>query len=99
MNHSFVQDLKYLVKLSKYKPQYIGIIGAPKRREKLFNQLFEYVPDLEEEFLDTIFTPAGLHIGATTPEEIAISIIAEILTVVRKKEPFSLKKLSKNINN
>ncbi|AQS94047.1 XdhC and CoxI family protein [Polaribacter sp. BM10] len=99
MNHSFVQDLKYLVKLSKYKPQYIGIIGAPKRREKLFNQLFEYVPDLEEEFLDTIFTPAGLHIGATTPEEIAISIIAEILAVVRKKEPFSLKKLSKNINN
>ncbi|SHM83843.1 XdhC family protein [Polaribacter sp. KT 15] len=99
MNHSFVQDLKYLVKLSKYKPQYIGIIGAPKRREKLFNQLFEYVPDLEEEFLDTIFTPAGLHIGATTPGEIAISIIAEILAVVRKKEPFSLKKLSKNINN
>lgn len=99
MNHSFVQDLKYLVKLSKFKPQYIGIIGAPKRREKLFNQLFEYVPDLEEEFLDAIFTPAGLHIGATTPEEIAISIIAEILAVVRKKEPFSLKKLSKNINN
>ncbi|WP_299061854.1 XdhC family protein [uncultured Polaribacter sp.] len=99
MNHSFVQDLKYLVKLSKFKPKYIGIIGAPKRREKLFNQLFDYVPDLDEEFLEKIYTPAGLHIGATTPEEIAISIIAEILAVTRKKEPFSLKKLFGNINN
>lgn len=99
MNHSFVQDLKYLVKLSRFTPKYIGILGAPKRREKLFNDLFEFAPETTEEFLNCIYTPAGLHIGAKTPEEIAISIIAEILAVTRNKEPFSLRKLTHKIHH
>ncbi len=99
MNHSYVQDLKYLVKLSKFQPKYVGILGAPNRRERLFNELFEFVPDISEDFLETIYTPAGLHIGAQTPEEIAISIIAEILSVIRNKEPFSLRNLTGKIHN
>ncbi len=99
MNHSYVQDLKYVIKLSEYQPKYIGILGAPNRRERLFNELFEFVPDISELFLDTIYTPAGLHIGAQTPEEIALSIVAEILSVVRKKEPFSLRKLNGKIHS
>ncbi len=98
MNHSYVQDLKYVVKLTDYQPKYIGILGAPNRRERLFNELFEFVPDITDEFLETIYTPAGLHIGAQTPEEIALSIVAEILSVIRKKEPFSLRKLNGKIN-
>ncbi len=98
MNHSYVQDLKYVVKLSEFRPKYIGILGAPKRRERLFNELFEFVPDISDEFLDNIYTPAGLHIGAQTPEEIAISIVAEILSVIRKKEPFSLRKINGKIH-
>lgn len=98
MNHSYVQDLKYLVKLSEYNPKYIGILGAPKRRERLFNELFEFTPDISDEFLDNIYTPAGLHIGAQTPEEIAVSILAEILSVIREKEPFSLRKINGKIH-
>ncbi|WP_159946916.1 XdhC family protein [Polaribacter septentrionalilitoris] len=98
MNHSYVQDLKYVVKLSEYNPKYIGILGAPKRRERLFNELFEFVPDISDEFLDSIYTPAGLHIGAQTPEEIAVSIVAEILSVIRKKEPYSLRKINGKIH-
>jgi xanthine/CO dehydrogenase XdhC/CoxF family maturation factor len=99
MNHSYVQDLKYLINLSKFNPKYIGILGAPKRRERLFNELFDFAPETTEDFLDSIYTPAGLHIGAKTPEEIAISILAEILSVIRKKEPFSLRKITGKINN
>ena len=99
MNHSYVQDLKYLVKLSEYKPKYIGVLGAPNRRERLFNELFEFVPDISDEFIDNIYTPAGLHIGAQTPEEIALSIVAEILSVVREKVPFSLRELNGKIHN
>ncbi|WP_299016380.1 XdhC/CoxI family protein [uncultured Polaribacter sp.] len=98
MNHSYVLDLKYLVKLSEFKPKYIGILGAPKRREKLFNELLEFAPETTETFLDCIYTPAGLHIGAQTPEEIAVSIIAEILAIIRKKEPFSLRRITNKIN-
>jgi xanthine/CO dehydrogenase XdhC/CoxF family maturation factor len=99
MNHSYVQDLKYLVKLTEYQPKYIGILGAPKRRERLFNELFEFAPETTEAFLDCIYTPAGLHIGAKTPEEIAVSIIAEILSVINKKEPFSLRKINGKIHS
>jgi xanthine/CO dehydrogenase XdhC/CoxF family maturation factor len=100
MNHSYVQDLKYLVKLSeKNCSNYIGILGAPKRRERLFNELFEFAPETTEAFLETIYTPAGLHIGAKTPQEIAISIIAEILAVTRNKEPFSLRNITGKIHS
>ena len=97
MNHSYVQDLKYLVKLTNYKPKYIGILGSTKKRERLFNELFELVPDITDDFFDTIYAPAGIHIGAKTPEEIAISIVAEILSIFRNKEPFSLRKLNGKI--
>lgn len=99
MNHSYVQDLKYLVHLTKHQPKYIGILGAPNRREKLFNELFEFAPDTTEEFLDCIYTPAGLNIGAKTPEEIAIAIIAEILAVLREKNGASLRNLNGKIYN
>lgn len=100
MNHSYVQDLKYLVRLSEENyANYLGILGAPKRRERLFNELFEFAPETTEEFLETIYTPAGLHIGAQTPQEIAISIIAEILAVTRNKDPFSLRNITGKIHS
>ena len=98
MNHSYVQDLKYVIQLADYTPKYIGILGAPNRRERLFNELFEFVPNISDKFLDSIYTPAGLHIGAQTPEEIALSIVAEILSVIRKKKPFSLREINGEIN-
>jgi xanthine/CO dehydrogenase XdhC/CoxF family maturation factor len=99
MNHSYVQDLKYVVKLAEYKPKYIGIIGSPKKRERLFHELFEFAPNTTEEFLDCIYSPAGLHIGAKTPEEIALSIIAEIMSILNKKEPFSLRNVTRKIHS
>ena len=98
MNHSYVQDLRYVVKLHEHKLRYIGILGAAKRRERLFNELFEFLPDVSEEFLEQIYTPAGLNIGAETPEEIALSIVAEIQVVLKDKTPYSLRKVTGNIN-
>jgi xanthine/CO dehydrogenase XdhC/CoxF family maturation factor len=98
MNHSYVQDLKYLVKLTSFHCEYIGILGSTKKRERLFNELLEFVPDISDDFFDSVYAPAGLHIGAQTPEEIAISIVAEILSVIRKKEPFSLRALNHKIH-
>ena len=52
-----------------------------------------YKENLNEEFLDIMHSPAGLNIGAITPEEIALSILSEILTVVRGTDPKSLRTL------
>ena len=48
-------------------------------------------PELPDDFFDGIHGPAGLSIGAETAQEIAISILAEILSVIRKEKPISLK--------
>lgn len=92
MTHNYARDLKYMVALKDTKPVYVGLLGARDRKEKLMNQFLELHPEANWDFIESIHGPAGLNIGAITPQEIAISIISEILAVQRKKQP----KLSDN---
>lgn len=98
MTHSFSNDLKWLLALKDYQPTYLGLLGPVKKRESLISQLLDYEPNISEEFIDSIYGPAGLNIGSVTSQEIAISIIAEILSVVRKQTPMSLKDKTGNIH-
>ncbi|WP_430966836.1 XdhC family protein [Spongiimicrobium sp. 2-473A-2-J] len=91
MSHSYVKDLKYLLALRDTHPLYLGMLGPFKRREKLFNEFLERCPEVTEAFFEDIHGPAGLDIGAETPQEIAVAIIAEILSVARQKKPIPLK--------
>ncbi len=91
MTHSFNKDIKYLLALKEVKPAYFGILGPAHRRERIFEQLLNYVPDLDEAFFERINGPMGLNIGAESASEIAISILAEILSVMRKQTPIFLK--------
>lgn len=99
MSHNYANDLKYLLELKNTKPAYIGLLGPSKRREKLLSEFLEYSPDLYSSFIDNIHGPAGLNIGAETPQEIAISIISEILSVVRGQKPMSLKEKRSGIHS
>lgn len=99
MSHNFANDLKYLLELKDTRPVYIGMLGPSHRREKLLSQLLEYCPDVDEQFLELIHGPAGLNIGAETPQEIAISILSEILSVVRSQTPMALKEKVGGIHN
>ncbi|MEZ4968086.1 MAG: XdhC family protein [Flavobacteriaceae bacterium] len=99
MNHSYSKDLKYLLMLRNVKPIYLGLLGPYRRREKLFGELMERSPEISYDFLDGIHGPAGLNIGAETPQEIAISIVAEILSVIREKEPMLLKNKETGIHD
>ncbi|SIQ67006.1 XdhC family protein [Maribacter ulvicola] len=91
MTHSYVKDLKYLMRLKNSNPAYLGILGPIKRREKLLSELLEHDMDIDVDFIENIHGPAGLNIGAETPQEIAISILAEVLTIIRKTTPLKLK--------
>tara|TARA_B100000809_G_scaffold266357_1_gene328689 strand:+ start:14937 stop:16007 length:1071 start_codon:yes stop_codon:yes gene_type:complete len=90
MNHNFAKDLLFLKALKDCKAIYIGLLGASKRKEQLLSAFIEYHIDVELAFLDKIYGPAGLDIGSETPEEIAISIISEILAITRKRKAFHL---------
>ncbi len=98
MTHSFSNDLKWLLALKESQPAYLGLLGPVKKRESLISSLLEYEPDLSESFINSIHGPAGLNIGSVTSQEIAISIIAEILAVKRNQTPMSLKEKTGNIH-
>jgi xanthine dehydrogenase accessory factor len=91
MTHSFVRDLEYLQVLKASSPCYFGLLGPARRKEKLFNSFMEQYPDAKTDFFDSIHGPAGLHLGSETPQEIAVSVLAEILSVIRKTNPMPLK--------
>lgn len=65
------------------EPFYTGMIGSRRRVAAVKDLLISQGCDKER--LGRIHTPIGLHIGAVTPEEIAISIAAEIIACKRLK--------------
>ena len=61
----------------KTEASYIGMIGSKRRTETVLRHMAE--EGVRQELLDAVSTPIGLNIGAETPEEIAVAIVAEIL--------------------
>jgi xanthine dehydrogenase accessory factor len=70
MTHNFQWDQDVLEYFIKKPPKYLGILGSKKRTERLFH--FSSI-------LGWVHSPVGMEIGAEGPEEIAISICAELI--------------------
>lgn len=81
MTHDFNWDKKLLPYFLDQSPSYIGMLGPRKRLEKINDKIKEY--DLLS--LDNLYSPIGLDIGAESPEEIALSICSEIISVFRNR--------------
>ena len=62
---------------------YVGMIGSRKKIHTLFSHLKS--KGITQEQLDRVHSPIGLPIGAETPEEIAVSIMAEVIQVHRQR--------------
>ncbi len=60
-------------------PAYIGMIASKIKRDMIFEKLIN--EGYTKERLKDIYSPIGLNIGAQSPEEIAISIVAELIKV------------------
>lgn len=83
VTRGYQYDLEALAALLKRETpcQYIGMIGSKKR----VNQVYQVLESkgISSKQLDSIYAPIGLEIGALTPEEIAVSIAAELILVRR----------------
>jgi len=66
------------------KAKYIGMIGSKAKTKAVFSHLL--TKGITKERLDRVHAPIGLEIKAQTPEEIAVSILAEIIKVRRSPE-------------
>jgi xanthine dehydrogenase accessory factor len=86
-SHNYGRDFAALEKLLPTNLRYVGLIGPRKRRDQLMNSLLDLGITVNAGF----FAPTGLDLGAETPEEIALSIVAEIQRVFAKGSGESLR--------
>jgi len=86
-SHNYGRDFAALRHLLQLDLRYVGLLGPRKRRDQLLGALLDDGIPLDSE----LFAPAGLDIGAETPEEIALAIISEIQTVFAEASGESLR--------
>jgi xanthine dehydrogenase accessory factor len=83
MTHNLYKDAEYLAALREVPLAYVGLLGARGRVERVLE--LAGVADMD------IHGPVGLDLGAQSPTEIALSIIAEILAVTRGRQGGALR--------
>ena len=77
-------DLDALQHLAPLELRYLGLIGSRAKVARIYDQLLgEGLSTLEQ--LSHVHAPIGLDIGAVTPQEIAVSIVAELIAIRRGK--------------
>jgi xanthine dehydrogenase accessory factor len=79
LTRGHTHDLEALRALAPRNLQYLGLIGSRAKVSKLYAALQEY--DIPSDQLHAVHAPVGLNIGAISPQEIAISILAELIAV------------------
>ncbi len=87
-------DRKWLKTVINKPYKYIGVVGSKKKVKELKEYLTE--KGIEEKIINNVHMPIGLDISDGTPEEIAFSIIAEILYVKNNGSLISIKDKAKN---
>lgn len=82
--HSHALDYQVLEQVFRagWKTRYVGVVASRSKRDRFFGDLVKAVPDADT---SRVFMPCGLNIGGTLPEEIAISILAEIQSLRYEK--------------
>jgi xanthine dehydrogenase accessory factor len=79
LTHDPKLDDMALMEALKSPAFYVGALGSRKNTQTRKERLLEF--DLNQEQVDRLHGPVGLYIGALTPPEIAVSILAEVIAV------------------
>lgn len=82
MTHNFEYDARYLKNIADSGIPFIGLLGPDARKNRLLDSLGDKASKIEAR----VFGPVGLDIGAETPEEIALSIMAGILAAQNRRQ-------------
>ena len=91
MTHNFLRDRAYLRTLLGSPAAYVGMLGPAARTQRLLIELADEGVVIPLERRERIHGPAGLDLGSEGPEEIAQSILAEIVAVRRGRDGGFLK--------
>ena len=77
-------DMRILRWAVQSQARYIGMVGSRRKAITVFREL--PAEGLKPELFDRVHSPVGIDIGAITPEEIAVSIVAELIAIRRHAE-------------
>ena len=83
--HDHALDVATLLELARRPRRYLGMIGSRRKAHTARERL--RARGVPEEALFDLRSPMGVPIGARTPEEIAVSVVAELVAVRRAAEP------------
>jgi len=92
MNHHYDTDRDVLAAILPLGLPYIAMLGPKRRTARILDELGAEGHDVSESALLTIHGPAGLDIGAETPEQIALAILAEIQATLAGRDGAQLRR-------
>jgi xanthine/CO dehydrogenase XdhC/CoxF family maturation factor len=98
MTHNYNYDIALLRELMNKGYSYIGVLGPRKKLDRMLEDLEQRGLKPDERQLSALYGPVGLDIGAETAQEIAISIVAEIKSILSCREGGMLKYKSQPIH-
>lgn len=81
MTHSYAQDRDWLRHFLRRTPLYLGQLGPKSRTERLLGDLVQQADPALSKALAALHSPVGLDLGGSTPEAVALAILAEVEAV------------------
>jgi xanthine/CO dehydrogenase XdhC/CoxF family maturation factor len=94
MTHSYSQDLNNVRALAAEPLAYLGVLGPRNRTVQLLSEA-----GIDPLLLENIHSPMGLDIGADGPEQVALSVIAEIQATLNRRTGGSLRARAGSIHS
>jgi xanthine dehydrogenase accessory factor len=92
MNHALERDRAWIRALLESPVSYIGVLGPRARVDRILDEV-------GGDGTDRVFGPVGLDLGANGPEQIAVSVLAEILAVRANRTPQHLRERKEAIHS
>jgi len=74
-------DALVLEQVMKRPTRYVGMIGSKRKTKMVMDYMRQ--KGFDEKLLGTVYAPIGIEINSETPQEIAVSIVAELIKVRR----------------
>jgi xanthine dehydrogenase accessory factor len=98
MNHHYETDREALELVLQHRVAYIGMLGPRKRTNRILDELAKRGAQFSAAELSPLHAPAGLDLGSESPEQIALSILAEMQASVTGRTAGKLRSRSAPIN-
>lgn len=98
MTHHYVHDVPILRDLLARPLAYLGLLGPKKRAEKILGDLAEQGTPVSHEQRARLHAPVGLDLGADSPEQVALSILAEMQATLAGRDARPLRDRTRPIH-